>query len=347
MRPRFRFHCLRQGTYGTHLEYKCVSLCGKGRDRLRALVTGGAGFIGRWLVKQLLDDGHQVWVLDNLSNGSLDNLRELAAHAGLADVIAADIRDARVHDTLFERTFDLCYHLAAQINVQDSLDQPRQTFESDTVGTFHVLEQCRAHHTKLVFVSTCMVYDRSAHPDGIRETDPVRPASPYAGAKLAAEHLVLSYHHAYGLPTVVLRPFNTYGPFQKSDGEGGVVSIFIKNKLAGEPLCVFGDGSQTRDLMYVEDCAQFIAQAGYSDTVAGEILHAGLGRDISVRDLAHLIAEDSTRIEYVPHIHPHSEIQKLLCNHAKARRMLQWTPTVSLEEGIARTETWLREQLRA
>lgn len=312
---------------------------------MRVLVTGGAGFIGRWVVKQLLDDGHHVWILDNLSNGLLDNLREFTLHAALRGVIVGDVRDRSVLDPLFDLDFDVCIHLAAKISVQDSLDEPVATFENDTVGTFDILENCRVHQTKLVFVSTCMVYDRSMHPDGIRETDPVRPASPYAGAKLAAENLVLSYHHAFGLPTVILRPFNTYGPYQKSSGEGGVVSIFIDSKLRGVPLQVFGDGTQTRDLLYVEDCCRFITQAAYNDEVAGEILHAGLGSDIPIDHLARMLVADSSRIVHVPHIHPNSEIQKLLCNYSKAKAVLDWEPTVSLEDGIVRTETWIREKM--
>jgi len=153
---------------------------------------------------------------------------------------------------------------------------------------------------------------------------------------------VLSYYHAYGLPTVVIRPFNTYGPFQKTGGEGGVVAIFIKNKLAGKTLNIYGDGTQTRDLLYVEDCARFVVKAGYSDKVNGEIMNAGLGQDISVNDLALLIAGDASRIEHVEHIHPQSEIQKLLSDYSKAERLLGWQPEVTLEEGIRRTEEWIR-----
>lgn len=310
---------------------------------MKVLVTGGAGFIGRWVVKHLLDDHHQVWVIDNLANGRKENLQEFKAHSGLMDVIIGDITDVAILSRLFdEHHFDICYHLAASINVQDSIDNPQATFENDVVGTFHVLEQCRLAHTKMVFMSTCMVYDGATHPEGIRETDSTKPASPYASSKIAAENMVLSYHHAYDLPVVVLRPFNTYGPYQKSGGEGGVVAIFIKKKLSGDVLSIYGDGKQTRDLLYVEDCAHFVTQAGYSSVVSGEIVHAGLGRDISINDLAKLVAGDETTIEHVQHIHPQSEIAKLQCNYSKAKRLLNWEPMVSLEEGIARTEAWIR-----
>jgi UDP-glucose 4-epimerase len=309
---------------------------------MKILVTGGAGFIGRWVVGRLLNDGHQVWVMDDLSNGSERNIEEYQSHSGFQKFIRGDIKDESLLSSLFENGFDICYHLGASINVQDSIDDPRTTFNNDTLGTFYVLEQCRKHHVKIVFMSTCMVYDRCTDQSGITETHPTKPASPYAGAKIGAENMVLSYYFAYQLPTVVIRPFNTYGPFQKTGGEGGVVAIFLKNKLAGKTLNIYGEGTQTRDLLYVEDCARFVVEAGYSDAVNGEIVNAGLGRDISVNDLAKLIVGDSDRIRHVEHIHPQSEIQKLLCNSDKAGRLLGWKPEVSLEEGIRRTEEWIR-----
>ncbi|MCY9692374.1 dTDP-glucose 4,6-dehydratase [Paenibacillus alginolyticus] len=310
---------------------------------MNILLTGGAGFIGRWVLKRLLQDGHKVTVLDDLSNGREDNIEEFRAHEGLKQFIIGDIKDEALLEVLFAKeSFDICYHLGASINVQDSIDDPRTTFNNDTVGTFYIMEQCRKHQVKVVFMSTCMVYDRCNDATGITEEHPIKPASPYAGAKIAAENMVLSYFFAYGLPTVVIRPFNTYGPFQKTGGEGGVVAIFIKNKLLGKDLNIYGEGTQTRDLLYVEDCARFVVEAGYSDQVNGQIVNAGLGRDISVNELAQLIAGDDSKIKHVTHIHPQSEIQKLLCNSQKAKRLLGWEPQVSLEEGIARTEAWIR-----
>ncbi|GAB2719755.1 dTDP-glucose 4,6-dehydratase [Paenibacillus thermoaerophilus] len=311
---------------------------------MNMLVTGGAGFIGRWVVKRLLDDGHRVWVLDDLSNGRESNLEEFRQHPGFAGFTIGDIKDEALVKRLFEEgSFDICYHLGASINVQDSIDDPGTTFRNDAVGTFVVLEQCRLHNVKMVFMSTCMVYDRCTDESGITEQHPIKPASPYAGAKIAGENMVLSYYYAYGLPAVVVRPFNTYGPFQKSGGEGGVVAIFIKRKLAGETLNIYGDGTQTRDLLYVDDCARFVVAAGYSNRVNGHIVNAGLGRDISINELAKLVVGDESRIRHVEHIHPQSEIQKLLCNSGKAAELLGWKPEVSLEEGIRRTEAWIAE----
>lgn len=310
---------------------------------LNILVTGGAGFIGRWVVKKLLEEQHRVWVLDDFSNGRKENLAEFQGHPLLMSVTEGDIKDRSLLESLFENSFHRCYHLGASINVQDSIDDPQTTFDNDVVGTFNVLECCRKWKTPLVFMSTCMVYDQASRPEGISETDPIKPVSPYAGSKIAGENMVLSYWHAYGLPTVVVRPFNTYGPFQKTGGEGGVVAIFIKRHLAGETLNIYGDGTQTRDLLFVEDCADFVVNAGMSDQVHGEILNAGLGRDITINDLAAMIEPQADRIQHVPHIHPQSEIAKLLCNHEKASRLLGWHPQVTLEEGISRTREWIRQ----
>lgn len=309
---------------------------------MNILVTGGAGFIGRWVVKRLLDDGHDVWVLDDLSNGRIENIQEFASRPNFKEFIKGDIKDIKTLEVLFKNRFNICYHLAASINVQDSIDDPRTTFNNDAAGTFNILEQCRLNGVKIVFMSTCMVYDKANDAAGITEKHPIKPASPYAGSKIAGENMVLSYWHAYKLPAVVIRPFNTYGPYQKSSGEGGVVSVFIKRKLEGLPLNIYGDGTQTRDLLYVEDCARFVTIAGYSDKANGEIVNAGLGRDISINDLAMLIAGgNNNMIKHVPHIHPQSEIAKLLCNYDKAKKLLGWEPQVVLEEGIKRTEEWL------
>lgn len=309
---------------------------------MNTIVTGGAGFIGRWVVKRLLDDGNDVWVLDNLSNGRNENLAEFKEHQNLKEFVIGDIKDKNILSRLFENDFDVCFHLAASINVQDSIDNPRETFDNDVLGTFNMLEEARRKGTKFVLMSTCLVYDKTTGSEAISESHPVKPASPYAGSKLAAENITLSYYYAYNLPTVVIRPFNTYGPFQKSTGEGGVISIFIRRNLARKTLNIYGDGTQTRDFLYVEDCADFTVKAGYADEANGEIINAGLGRDVTINELASIIADEPSRIKHVPHIHPQSEIQKLLCDYTKARNILRWQPKVSLEEGIQRTTEWLK-----
>ncbi len=312
---------------------------------MKALVTGGAGFIGRATVAQLLARGDRVVALDDFSNSTPANVEEFAGHPRFT-LVEGDHGDARLLARLLgDGTTDVCWHLGASIVVQNSIDRPRETFDNDVVGTFEVLEACRAAGTRLVFMSTCMVYDRAADGRAIDERHPVVPRSPYAASKLAGEQLVQSYHHAYGMETVVIRPFNTYGPFQRSDGEGGVVSIFLHRALAGQPLRIFGDGTQTRDLLYVDDCARFVIEAGSNPAAVGGLFNAGTGRDIAVNELARVVSNGRVPIEHVTHIHPQAEIAVLRADPALAQRVLGWKPAVTLEEGVRRTEAWVSAKL--
>ena len=310
---------------------------------MKVLVSGAAGFIGRWVVADLLERGHTVFPVDNLVAGDPANLAEFVAQPRMRPLEVGDVRDP-VACRRWADEVDAIAHLAASISVQDSIDDPATTFDNDVVGTFNLLEAARSAGTRFLFMSTCMVYDRAARPSGIDEDHPTKPASPYAASKLAGEALTLSYHHAYGLPTTVIRPFNTYGPFQRSVGEGGVVAIFTRRSLAGEPLRIYGDGTQTRDLLYVTDCARFVVDALLSDAVVGQVLNAGTGVDVSVNDLAAAIESDATRIEHVEHIHPQSEIAVLRCDPRRARELLGWIPKVGLDEGLGLVRTWMADR---
>lgn len=336
---------------------------------MQSLVTGGAGFIGRWVVQRLLQRGDRVTVLDDLSNGRPENLRDLESHPGFERLVVGDLKDHSILGSLFQnQLWDRVYHLGASINVQHSIDHPEVTFRNDVDGTFSVLEACRDQYFRLnglrvsdrrfhldevrhllvdrrprvTVMSTCMVYARAHGDQAINEGHPYRPASPYAASKIAADNLALSYFHAYQLPVSVVRPFNTYGPFQKSNSEGGVVSIFLKRDLEGQPLLVKGDGTQTRDLLYVEDCAEFVIRAAEVPAAEGEVINAGTGSDISIRDLAGQVATGGNRVEHVPHDHPQAEIPRLLCDPSRAAKLLDWHPQISLTEGLSRTREWLK-----
>jgi nucleoside-diphosphate-sugar epimerase len=312
---------------------------------MRVLVTGAAGFIGRWVVGELLARGHVVRPVDNLVAGDVANLADFADHPGLVAFEQGDVRDQAACRRWLSDV-DGVAHLAASISVQDSIDDPAETFDNDVVGTFRLLEASRAAGARFLFMSTCMVYD-TASAGAIDEDHPTRPASPYAASKIAGEALTLSYGHAYGLPVTVVRPFNTYGPFQRSVGEGGVVAIFTRRSLLGQELPIYGDGTQTRDLLYVEDCARFVATALTTPAAVGRILNAGTGVDVSVNELAATIEPDPTRSVHVEHIHPQSEIPVLRCDPGRAVALLGWRPTVGLDEGLARVRAWMAARLDA
>jgi nucleoside-diphosphate-sugar epimerase len=304
----------------------------------RVCVTGAAGFIGRWVVAELVDRGHSVVGLDDLSRGSREHVAEFDDER--FTFREGDVRNPEDVAAVVTDGTTACIHLAAEIDVHESLEAPDEHFRTNLAGTQTVLEACRRTDTRLSPVGTCMVYDVADSDAGIDETHPVKPASPYAGSKLAAENLAESYYHAYDLPVTLLRPFNTYGPYQ----EGGVVPIFVDRDLRGETLQIYGDGTQTRDLLYVTDCARFIVDATFSDRAVGEVINAGTGEDVSINELADLVASDGTEIEHVEHHHPQSEIDELRCDPAKADRLLDWQPEVSFEDGIQELRAWLSDR---
>jgi nucleoside-diphosphate-sugar epimerase len=334
---------------------------------MKALVTGGAGFIGRWVVERLLRGEYDVLSVDDYSNGRPENLRDFEGHPRFLGAMRGDIKDVACVEDLFKRgPWDVVFHLAASIHVQKSIDDPEPTFLNDAHGTFRLLEAARRQYFTLngldpstkkfdfdrdvprlvdrrphvVCMSTCMVYDLAGD-EPITERHPYRPASPYAASKIASDMLALSYFHAYRMPVAVVRPFNTYGPFQKSNSEGGVVSIFLKRDLAKEPLLVKGDGKQTRDLLYVEDCAEFVTSAARSERAEGHVLNAGTGHDVSINELARLCCSEGNRVEHVAHDHPQAEIMRLLADATRAREFLGWQPRTTLEQGLAKTRAWL------
>lgn len=308
----------------------------------KILITGGAGFMGRWTAKNLLDKGYKVWILDNLSNGFEKNIEEFRNK--LEDFVIGDIKDRGLLSKLFENNFDICIHFAAAISVQESIDNPGRSFNDNCLGTFNVLEECREHNTKMVFASSALVYETIETGQKIIEQHPLNPSCPYTASKINSENLIMSYFKTYNLPIVILRPFSVYGPYQRSDSEGGVMSIFINKKLRGKPLEVFGDGKQGRDFFYIEDCAEFVAKACFSDKAVGQIFNAGSGTEIKIKDLAEKIADNKVEIKFVKHYHPHAEIMNMCADSSKAERILGWKAKTNLEQGINKTTQWLKSQ---
>lgn len=303
----------------------------------KVLVTGGAGFIGRWVVGSLLKNKIEVKIIDDLSNSSLENIKEFM---GKVEFISGDIRDKKILEKAFDGV-DACIHLAAKVNVQKSIEAPRETFETNVVGTLNILEEARKLKIKVVFVSSCFVYDLATGKP-INEEHNLNAISPFATSKLIGEGLVEAYGEAYNMPTVIIRLFNTYGPFQKSTLDGGVIPIFISRKLSNETLQIMGKGEQKRDFLHVEDAADAIIEALLKKQAEGHILNIGSGKDISIKELALKITNDEKKVQFIKHHHPQSEIFKLVCDNEKAKRILNWRPKTSLEDGLKMIEEWMK-----
>ncbi len=300
------------------------------------LVTGGAGFIGRWLVSELLQRRRRVIVLDNLSGGCRANLAEFSGRPGYEGLIRGDIRNPGTLYELFFRGLECCYHLAPGTGAGKSLGKPQETFESVVGGTMRLLEMCREYDTKMVFVSTSRVYAESG--TAIAEDFPLAPRSPYAACKLAAENLCLGYHRAYRLPVAVVRPFAIYGPFQRCELEGGIVARL--QRTGGSPL-PRGDGERIRDFVYVEDCAALVAAAGLLRRCEGEILNAASGRGVPLGELAEMIAGDPAAVAARKHQPTRGEPSRRVGDGSRAEALAGWKASVGIREGIGRTRAWM------
>ena len=293
---------------------------------MKALVTGGAGFIGSHVVDALVADGHEVHVVDDLSSGRLANL-ESALEQG-AELHTEDVTDAAwMADLAAIIRPDVVFHLAAQLDVRRSVADPAFDAGVNVGGTAAVLDAARRSGAgRLVLASTAAVYGRPGEIP-TRETCPVAPLSPYGASKAAAESYLALYARLHGLSTVALRMANVYGPRQDPGGESGVVTIFAAAAAAGSPVVVFGDGTQTRDYLHVDDAAAAFLAAGRS-AVTGT-LNISTGRETEVRELAEWLRVPVT---YAPR--RRGEIERSCLNPAAARRTLGWQAQVTLEDGL-------------
>jgi dTDP-glucose 4,6-dehydratase len=309
------------------------------RPLARVVVTGGAGFLGSHLCDHLLRRGSQVVVLDNLSTGSLDNLAHLLDQPGFS------FRRHDVTDYLaVEGEVDAVLHFASPASPIDYAQMPIQTIKVGTLGTHKALGLARAKGARFLLASTSEVYgDPDVHPQPESywgNVNPVGPRSIYDEAKRAAEAFTMAYHNHHRLDTRIARIFNTYGPRMRRH-DGRAVPAFVTQALAGEPITVFGDGSQTRSLCYVDDLVDGLERLLLSD----HPLPVNLGNpsEITVLELARTVREvcgSGSEIVFEPL--PVDDPRRRRPDIALAREILGWEPTVSLRDGLSRTVAWWR-----
>ncbi len=312
------------------------------RARDAAIVTGGAGFIGSELVRQLAARGDRVIAIDNLVNGTRANLAGvLSARVSLLE---ADIRDIPAV-TPWLRESRVVYHLAC-LGVRHSVHAPDENHDVNATGTLRLLAASRAAAVpRFVYVSSSEVYG-TARWAPMTEEHPTFPCTVYGASKLAGECYTRAYHSTYGYQTVVVRPFNTYGPRSHHEGDSGeVIPKFMLRCMAGRPLVIFGDGTQTRDFTYVGDTAAGILLAGSDDRAVGQTLNLGFGAEVTINALAGRVQAAVGRTAVVEHdaARP-GDVGRLYADMTRAGAVLGYAPRTTLEEGLAQLLEWYRQQ---
>jgi len=294
---------------------------------VRAIVTGGAGFIGSHVVEALLARGDEVTVVDDFSNGKHENVPD-----GVR-IVEEDIRQG-LHDVFADVRPEVCFHLAAQVDVRVSVDRPNLDASVNVLGTIEVLEAAREHETQVVFSSTGgAIYGECDGP--APETSERRPLAPYGVSKLAGEEYLAAFNRLYGTRHVALRYGNVYGPRQDPHGEAGVVAIFFGKLAENEPPRIFGDGSQTRDYVYAGDVARAMLAAAGQD---GGVFNVGTGQETSVVELYDACRRVAgSELDAEPAPARLGELQRSVLDVSLAERELGWQPEVSLEEGLRLT----------
>ncbi len=313
---------------------------------MRILVTGAAGFIGSHVCDRLLADGHEVVGLDDLSRGRMENLAQAQRSAAFS-FERFDVSDPRLGALVERLQPEVVAHLAAQIDVRVSVADPLLDIRLNVLGTVNLLEAARQAGTrKVVFTSSGgSIY---GNPDSlpVDESARVAPESQYAASKAAVELYLNVYRALYGLQWTSLALANVFGPRQDPHGEAGVVAIFGTAMLEGRPTKIFGDGTATRDYVFVGDVADAFARAVVPDAGDGRRFNIGTGRQTDVLELHQLVAGVvgvSTEPELVPG-RP-GELQAIALDASAAHEALGWSVQVPLEPGLEQTVGWLREQL--
>jgi UDP-glucose 4-epimerase len=304
-------------------------------DGPTALVTGGAGFIGSTLVRLLIERGYRVRIYDDLSSGSREHLEGLDV-----ELVLGDVRELEP----LTHACDGCqtmFHLAAGAGVVDSIEDPIRNFDLNARGTVVALWAAKqAGVERFVFSSSNAPLGDNAYP--AREDKPVAPLSPYGAGKATGEAYCSAFHGAYGFDAVAVRFSNAYGP--RSARKSNVIPLFIRLIMAGEPLTIYGDGSQTRDFVFVSDLANGLIRAAETPGAGGEIFQLASGVETSLNELVALLGDVSGRTPEVRHEPPRAgEIQRNYSLIDKARERLGHAPAVPLADGLERTWRWFAD----
>ena len=313
---------------------------------MRALVTGGAGFIGSTLVDRLLSEGYEVDVIDDLSSGSLANLADARAAGGLS-FHQLDIRSEDVVTLIERRKPEVVFHLAAQVDVRVSVDRPAFDASINVLGSLNVLEGARqAGSARIVAAASGGTLYGEPDPSElpVKESAPQRPLSPYGVSKKAMIDYMVAYRALYGLEFLALALGNVYGPRQDPHGEAGVVAIFAERLLRGDEVTIFGTGEQTRDFVYVDDVVDaFFRGANRS---GGLVINIGTGQELSVNELYGTMAS-VLGVESPPHFaapRP-GELDRSCLDVERARMQLGWSSWTEFRDGAAATIEAVRERL--
>ena len=296
---------------------------------MKVLVTGGAGFIGSHLVNALLDKGEEVHIVDDLSTGKQENLNPAASFHKM------DICDPGLNKLICSIRPKVVFHLAAQVSVPRSMENPYEDTRINVLGTVNLLEACvQAGVKRVVLSSSAAVYGMPKYIP-INEDHPLLTISPYGVSKAVGEEYLRLYHRLYGLEYVVLRYANVFGPGQDTAGEGGVVSVFAQALRDGHPLMIYGDGDQTRDFIYVKDVVRANLAALSCDPAI--TVNVSTQRATSVNNLANLmkrLVNSSSAIKYAPE-RP-GDIRDSTLGNRRAKDLLEWEPAFTLEEGLGK-----------
>jgi UDP-glucuronate decarboxylase len=311
------------------------------------LVTGGAGFLGSWVCDLLLSLGNRVLCLDNLSSGLRSNLSHLEKEEGFRFLEGDVSRPFAVDEKV-----DAVFHMASRASPFEFEEYPLEILKANTLGTLYALEFAHRSEARFLFTSTSEVYgdpDPRFVPTPETYNGNVNPTGPrgcYDESKRAGEAYVLAYVRQHGLDARIVRIFNTYGPRMRSDGiYGRVVPRFVDQALSGEPITVFGDGSQTRSFTYVTDEVEGILRAAFREGLHGQVINIGNDQETTVLALAELVKEISrSPSEIVFRPLPKDDPRRRCPDISRAKELLGWRPRVSLREGLEKTLRWFRER---